>query len=68
MYAAAKRYTLAHPGLRRTIGYILVCVGFLGIILPIIPGVVLLVIGCEMLGTHLGLERAKAWLALRRSR
>ncbi len=50
MFEKVKNYTLLRPRLKKMIGGTLVFVGILGLLMPVIPGVVLLVIGLELLG------------------
>lgn len=50
MYEKAKNYTLIRPRLRKTVGILLIILGFAGVILPVIPGAILLFIGLEFLG------------------
>jgi len=53
MYERAKNYTLMRPRLKKTVGWVLVLVGILALVLPVIPGVLLLVVACELLGFRL---------------
>jgi uncharacterized protein YqgC (DUF456 family) len=53
MYERAKNYTLMRPRLRKTVGWALVFVGILALVLPVIPGILLLVIAFELLGFRL---------------
>jgi uncharacterized membrane protein YbaN (DUF454 family) len=50
MYEKAKNYTLLRPRLKKTVGIFLVLLGFVGIILPVMPGAVFVFIGLEFLG------------------
>lgn len=50
MFEKVKNYTLIRPRLKKTVGGTFVFVGFLGLLMPLIPGVILLVIGLELLG------------------
>jgi len=46
-------YSLTRPRLRKTAGWCMVTVGFIGIVAPIIPGAPLLYIGLEILGLRI---------------
>ncbi len=46
-------YTITRPRLRKTAGWALVAIGFVGIIAPIIPGAPILYIGLEILGLRI---------------
>ena len=50
MYEKAKNYTSIRPRLKKTVGILFVLLGFIGLILPVIPGAILLFIGLEFLG------------------
>ena len=50
MYEKAKNYTLLRPRLKKTLGVFLVILGFVGVILPVMPGAILVFIGLEFLG------------------
>ena len=50
MYEKAKNYTLLRPRLKKTLGVFLVIFGFIGVILPVMPGAILVFIGLEFLG------------------
>lgn len=45
-----KNYTLSRPRLKKAIGIALVLLGFVGLIMPLVPGILFLVIGLELLG------------------
>lgn len=54
MYNKAKNYTLANPTLRKTLGVILILVGFIALITPFTPGAaVFLIAGLELFGIKL---------------
>lgn len=53
MYERAKQFTLERPKLRRTVGIILILIGLLGLVMPVIPGIVFVVIGLEFFGMRL---------------
>ncbi len=46
-------YTVTRPRLRKTTGWFLVAVGFIAIILPVIPGAPILFVGLEILGLRM---------------
>lgn len=50
MYTRFKNYTTLRPRLREFTGIVLVIVGLVAMILPVIPGVFLLIVGLELLG------------------
>lgn len=50
MFEKVKNYTLVRPRLKKTVGGTFVFVGFLGLLMPLIPGAIFLVIGLELLG------------------
>lgn len=50
MYERAKHYTLQRPTLKKTVGVLLLIVGFVALIAPVIPGAPLVFIGLELLG------------------
>jgi len=51
------------PRLREISGLALVAVGVAGCLLPIIPGIALIVAGAAILGTdHVLVRRSRAWL------
>ncbi len=50
MYEKAKNYTLLRPRLKKTVGIFFVLLGFVGIILPVMPGAIFVFIGLEFLG------------------
>ena len=51
MYEKAKKYTLNQPQLRRTLGVVLVLLGFVALVTPLTPGaVIMLAGGLELLG------------------
>ncbi|NBV77874.1 hypothetical protein EBR66_06945 [bacterium] len=57
---------IQNPFIRKTIGIILVLVGFLALVTPLTPGAWLALIGLEMLGMHLAIgAQFKAWLEQR---
>lgn len=53
MYKRAKNFTLARPALKKTLGWIVVVVGLAALVLPLVPGIVLLILGFELLGFRL---------------
>ncbi len=53
MYKRAKQYTLDRPTLRRIAGVLLIVGGVLGLIMPIMPGIIFLVLGLELFGIRL---------------
>ncbi len=53
MYERAKQFTLERPKLKRTVGVILILIGLLGLVMPVIPGIVFVVIGLEFFGMRL---------------
>jgi len=50
MFEKVKNYTLLRPRLKKTVGGTLVFVGFLGLVVPVVPGILFLVIGLELFG------------------
>lgn len=50
MYEKAKRYTLARPRLKKTVGWFLVSVGFVALVTPLTPGGILFFVGLELVG------------------
>ncbi len=50
MYEKAKNYTSIRPRLKKTVGVLFILLGFLGLILPVVPGAILIFIGLEFLG------------------
>lgn len=53
MYNRMKIYTLARPRLKKVVGWTLIVVGVIGIVAPIIPGLVLIALALEILGIRL---------------
>ncbi len=53
MYERAKQYTLLRPRLKQTVGVIMILAGVFGLIMPIIPGALFIVIGLEIFGLRL---------------
>ncbi len=53
MYEKAKQFTLERPKLKRVVGVVLILAGIFALFLPVIPGIVLLIIGLELLGLRL---------------
>lgn len=53
MYEKAKQFTLERPKLKRAVGVVLILAGIFALFLPVIPGIVLLIIGLELLGLRL---------------
>ncbi len=53
MYERAKTFTLTRPRVKKTVGWVLIVLGIVGLIAPIIPGAVLLFVGLELLGFQL---------------
>ncbi len=54
--------------LRTTVGIILIVIGLAGIILPILPGWWVALIGLELLGWKLVIDRHKPWSQIIRFR
>ena len=52
-YLVVKTYIYSRHWLRKTVGVALIVFGVLGIILPILPGIVPLAIGLELVGVRL---------------
>ncbi len=50
MYEKAKNYTLLRPRLKKAVGIFLVLLGFIGVIVPVMPGAIFVFIGLEFLG------------------
>ncbi len=50
MITKIKQFTLSHPRLKKTVGWVFVGVGFVALVTPLTPGGFLLVIGFEFLG------------------
>jgi hypothetical protein len=51
MYEKAKNFTLTRPRLKKTLGGLLVFVGFIALITPLTPGAALLLfVGFELMG------------------
>lgn len=50
MYEKAKKFTQARPRLKKTVGWVLVVVGFVALVTPLTPGGFLLIIGLEFVG------------------
>lgn len=50
MFEKVKNYTLLRPRLKKMVGVTLVLIGLLGLLMPLIPGAIFLVIGLELLG------------------
>lgn len=46
-------FTLNRPRLKKTVGWILVAVGFLAIVTPLTPGGILFFVGLEILGLRI---------------
>lgn len=53
MYEKAKKYTLARPRVKKSLGVFFVVIGVVGIVAPVIPGAPILFIGLELLGFQL---------------
>lgn len=52
MYERFNNYSSSRPRLRKTIGWSLVVVGFVAVIMPVIPGVPLVFVGAQLLGLN----------------
>lgn len=50
MYEKAKNYTLLRPRLKKAVGIFLILFGFIGVIVPVMPGAIFVFIGLEFLG------------------
>ena len=50
MYEKAKNYTSIRPRLKKAVGILFILLGFVGLILPVVPGAILIFIGLEFLG------------------
>ena len=53
MYEKAKQFTLERPRFKRVVGIVLIIAGIVAMIMPIVPGLFLLVIGLEIYGIRL---------------
>lgn len=48
-----KLYTLARPRLKKIVGWFLIFIGVIGLVLPVIPGLLIIFIALELLGIKL---------------
>jgi hypothetical protein len=53
MYERAKTFTLTHPRVKKTVGWIFVVVGVVALVAPVVPGAPLMFVGFELLGFRL---------------
>jgi len=53
MFNRMKIYTLARPRLKKIVGWFLIILGLIGLIMPIIPGLLILIVAFELIGIRL---------------
>lgn len=60
-------FTLSRPKTRKAVGWFLIVLGILGVILPIVPGWIVIFVGLEILGIQLVFPNKLKVLFLRKS-
>lgn len=48
MYQKAKKFTLSRPMLRKTLAFFCLLTGIIGLVLPLIPGILLLILSYRL--------------------